>query len=1144
MQNTNNGDECATSWDIPVPVLTLLEYFVFCTMDLQEKIVEILRKEGPLHGRKIASLLESNYGIAADPAEVNLILYRQLKGVAAQNNNFEWILTGTSRTVYPERKPREGTSALSRLARYYLECLAKELGSGVSEFATSRYGDAYEQLRILPFDGRATDSIGATLVNKCKRSAGNLVFRIGYPLLLRRVQNRDQQTFMIVEPLFLFSVDNNEAIRFQKISLTDDDPQVNVKALESIMGSSRSSDVLLEAVEMYERLGLNASGDARPGYHELFLRLEQLHPHWNWQEPLNWNRLSDGPISRIEQPGIYNKAALFLSQRDKYTVGLERDLTQLAELRDIDYSDTALTPLLKGETQTKQSANHKILLEPLPLNEEQREAVRRGLSSRLTVITGPPGTGKSQVVASLIVNAIHDEQTVLFSSRNNKAVDVVYERVNGLSHRPVMLRLGSRFQTTLSEYLSGLLSAQITNDDHIRYQESKLAHDRILLDMAEVEKTEQHVIELRNKVDNLEVSVEQARTLLGDVLFAQGKHTTAETISRQDALIETLRRLMDYCDRKKQSIFIRLLWSKLAGRRLTRLNKALAEIGPQLKGLGLEPPDIAINEFSLPVLASYLQNAKHRNDALDQARIYFDTLAELNRTTDLFEASRKEKAIIAEMADVSIRLWTDWLQLAPSRMSREDRKVVGDYLALLNLIVASEESNRQIDRSLWARYYEFLPKIKHILPCWAVTSLSARGRIPLQAGFFDLVIIDEASQCDIASSIPLLYRAKRAVIIGDDKQLTHISGLTPPQDLQLLTKHQLDADFMGWSYSANSLFRLAASHAEAENTIALRDHHRSHADIIGFSNKFFYGENLRVATRYENLKRLNNGPAVRWLNVEGTCFRPSTGSIYNDKEVDAVIRELTRMVASGYDGTIGVVTPFHAQEIRIRDRIRQDADLADRLSLREFLCSTVHSFQGDERDVIVFSPVIAERASEGSITFLRNTGNLFNVAITRARAALIVVGDIRRCGSCDIPYLTRFIEYVGSLEQTNESDITSLDFGPKYPPVPEDVVVSEWEKIFYEKLYHAGIKTIPQVPEGQYRLDLALYHNGRKLDIEVDGEYYHRSWDGELLTRDRLRNQRMIELGWDVKRFWVYQIRDNMEFCIQSIKDWQEQVNP
>jgi superfamily I DNA and/or RNA helicase len=73
-------------------------------------------------------------------------------------------------------------------------------------------------------------------------------------------------------------------------------------------------------------------------------------------------------------------------------------------------------------------------------------------------------------------------------------------------------------------------------------------------------------------------------------------------------------------------------------------------------------------------------------------------------------------------------------------------------------------------------------QVANVMPGWAVTSLSAKGRVPFESGLFDLVVIDEASQCDIASVLPLLFRAKRAVIIGDPQQLRHISRLTAAND--------------------------------------------------------------------------------------------------------------------------------------------------------------------------------------------------------------------------------------------------------------------------------------------------------------------------------------------------------------------------
>ena len=110
--------------------------------------------------------------------------------------------------------------------------------------------------------------------------------------------------------------------------------------------------------------------------------------------------------------------------------------------------------------------------------------------------------------------------------------------------------------------------------------------------------------------------------------------------------------------------------------------------------------------------------------------------------------------------------------------------------------------------------------------------------------------------------------------------------------------------------------------------------------------------------------------------------------------------------------------------------------------------------------------------------------------------------------------------------------------GPDYPPVAQPELVSDWERLFYRKLWGAGLRPIPQYAEEKFLLDFALIRDGKKLNIEVDGERYHRDWNGELLRRDQLRNMRLIELGWDVMRFWVYQLRDELPACVERVEAW------
>ena len=172
-----------------------------------------------------------------------------------------------------------------------------------------------------------------------------------------------------------------------------------------------------------------------------------------------------------------------------------------------------------------------------------------------------------------------------------------------------------------------------------------------------------------------------------------------------------------------------------------------------------------------------------------------------------------------------------------------------------------------------------------------------------------------------------------------------------------------------------------------------------------------------------------------------------------------------------------------------------------------------------------------------------NSLYVFNVAITRVRAMLLVVGDKTVTGNCGVEYLEKFAQHVGQL--TDESNLNmaaeqDAEYGPKYPESVDRSKVSDWEVLLYEALHQAGIKTIPQYSIEQYILDLAVIDGDRRLDIEVDGERYHRNWTGELCRRDQIRNQRLYELGWDVMRFWVYEVRDEIDFCVNKVNQWVE----
>ena len=939
-----------------------------------------------------------------------------------------------------------------------------------------------------------------------------------------------------MDPVFLFPIEVDAKTGPR---LSDEMPILNFSVLSTFnsLGAGRPME---EAIKLAEDLGLFATNEGIPDPDELVLRLRTIRPEWDWREDTDPNLPPTAtPLSQIREQGIYNRAVVLTAERSPYTKGLEAELAELQKISETQLATTQLGQWLSGRKAQSSIPPAEALLEPLPLNSEQRLAVQRGLTQPLTVITGPPGTGKSQVVTSLLINAAYQGKRVLFASKNNKAVDVVEERVNGLGPRPILLRMGANeYRSKLADYLSNLLVATVTHDDQATFNEHRAIHERLRGEIGKLEEKQAQLLAARNLVDKLEQGVEIVRDQFGAELFASlAGFNASEIMAKANVLQEKAVGAI----RSQQTLFYRMFWPFVSKQRLIELQSAALAIKDLLHTVGISLPDVPTSDASAPSFLAIAADTMVRIPKAEAVRQYFAGIAIMQSIPSLECLAQSYAELTDKLASNSESLWAAWVRLQSATLTKKQRHALSEYAAILQLMVKADEANQKVGAEIWAKNCRLYPDVVQALSCWAVTSLSAKGRIPLDPGFFDILIIDEASQCDIASALPLLFRAKSVVIIGDPNQLKHISAMPASQDRQLMVKHDLIKDFARWSYSVSSLFDLARGFTDTGDIVALRDHHRSHNDIISFSNTQFYEGRLRVATRYARLKLpARDEPAVRWIPITGDVHRPPSGGAVNRAEAQAVVNRLSDLVLGRkYQGSVGVVSPFRAQANLITELARQNESLFLALTALDFMSDTVHRFQGDERDIMIFSPVISRNMPESGLGFLRSNKNLFNVAITRARAALWTIGDLQAALSSNVDYLVAFAHYTQELGKKRETGRNAAqDFGPEYPSVRNPVQVSDWERLLYKALYGAGVRTVPQYQEENYTLDFAVIDGDRKLDIEVDGERYHRDWTGELCRRDIIRNQRLIELGWEVKRFWVYQVRDDMDGCIRWVHSW------
>lgn len=974
---------------------------------------------------------------------------------------------------------------LKGLCKYYISCIALE--SNTTLRASMKDEQSFIGLPWLNKSALKQPLIGAFLRGNLEKEKDLL---IGYPIL---------KTKHFLSPLFIIHVTYNDGTHGKPEGFSIDEELLINKDIIDKYSTNEKTENIYELRELEAELGFTDGHAAFEDLSEKVSLLRTIRPEWEWSDELNIDNLKKGQIQITDADGILNRAILFAKEPTPYTVGLSNELANLESWGDLDIRHSILWKFIHKQFH-KNPSYTKEILEVLPLNDEQEMAVRSALSADVTLIAGPPGTGKTQVVANLIINAAIAGQNVLFTSKNNNAVDVVVKRVNALNKDlPLVLRYEKSAKQCISDYTQLWEKAKTKNDS---YSDAIDAYKRLYTSYDAKRAQKIQIVNNRNRLDELEQSVCAIRDKYPQLIGVLTIDEVDEIKNAYSAFLDNRKSLQEGPERLLDKLF-KERWGKRIVDDLNTdaqsINSFMTKYHP---GLNVTPQMTEREWMSFD---------NEFNSLIDDLGLIADYNSLLTQMCDSASLEQLDAAMMTEHIELQAKAktaWNSWLNQHIGTFNTQNRGELHDYISLLE--------HNHVD--------DYTPALKQMMPVSAITSLSARRRLPFREAVYDLLIIDEASQCDIASMIPLLMRAKRVAVIGDKKQLNHICLLSKQTDLSLILSNEIEPR---WSYRGSSIYDLAESMTESENIIQLRDHHRSFLDIIQFSNQEFYDNTLRIATDYSRLQSPNNGKPIlgmQWMDVKGKTVRPENGGAYNLKEAEGVIRILRRLAMElDFDGSIGVTTPFHLQAEMITKALERDAELHNHLELHnKILIDTVHKFQGDERDVIVFSPVVSVGTKSQSLMFLKSTGNLFNVAITRARALLVTVGDKEYCKKCGVSYLEHFAEYSCGEDAPVES--------------------SEWEHILQKALSDAGIPVTAQYHVDKYYLDLALFHNGKKLDIEVDGAMYHQTWTGELSYNDQLRNQALMREGWDIIRFWVQQVRDHLPWCITQIKKWMEVV--
>ncbi len=845
-----------------------------------------------------------------------------------------------------------------------------------------------------------------------------------------------------------------------------------------------------------------------------------------------------------DSPGVYNAAMVFTAKNESFH---KRLLFELNELREQDPEGTAAGILFgEGSEQSGQGAGEVVA--PLPLNESQERALERALEERLVVVTGPPGTGKSQLVTNVIASCWASGQTVLLASTNNQAVDVVAQRADAIDPG-LLIRTGNqKHRDAAKEKLLDLTKGPApTPDLNVLRRNAQRAREHVLAWRARLAERTEIELELAKVRLTTERLRDQARWDLCSCLegmdpeAAQRILTAAmERIRRRQsleaeagALSSTLESLAKDLDWDPASLGREEGSSTLDGfleraRRLgrSRLLKRWRWAAFSRK-LGLAK-DVSV----LPTLCETLETETRRREVEreltrlpechDTARDVLDrcgappppemwsALDSLEHIRDLaeFESSWARHRARLDRLNAADALWR-LVEEAEHEFRSASRELLGGLIAAgvaegtsgLREYAQSKTSTR-----IGVGFQGHFPKALPHLLAWASTSLSIGAAMPLEKGLFDLVVIDEASQCSLVSALPLLFRARRALIIGDPMQLSHIPGITKAQEEACVVSSGVDGEWLAEAHLSHRLHSLyAAFENVADHRMLLDEHYRSHPQIIEMANKLFYGGQLAVLTDPEGLTSVGDN-AVAWRDVEGLAVRPSSGSAHNEIEARAVAEQLGVLSRTLPETvSIGVVTPFAAQVRMIESAVREVLPKRWRAKVR-LEVGTAHRFQGGERDVIVFSPVLAEGIAETSASWLSGTPNLFNVAITRARSHLLIVGSLRYCRASDgaLGELARYVH-----ESRTADRVSAMGARGRLDSLAE-------ERLF-EALTDRGVVSEPKVRVGGYACDFLVEGQDTAINLECDG-FQHRSSSGRLRRQDLARDRLVEGLGMRVLR--------------------------
>ena len=725
-------------------------------------------------------------------------------------------------------------------------------------------------------------------------------------------------------------------------------------------------------------------------------------------------------------------------------------------------SDVALAKYLNPSSlQGKRTGCKYVPIFPFGCNNSQYTAVKNAMENQISVIQGPPGTGKTQTILNIIANILMQGKTVQIVSNNNSAIENVYEKLSSPRYNVgfVVAALGSSKNKKL----------------FVEHQDAAYPDFSFWKTQEDSSVLQNGIAELSSQLKNVFDKQEKLACLRQELsqLVTEQNHFN-QYIEESEVHIDSIK-----FKKKLSSKQWMLLWQEcqLISEEKTTIGfwfkiKALFKYGVTNWGIYKQDISKAITTFQ-----AMFYRAKQSELSVEIADIekYLNSV---------------NKNLLEELCNQSMVVLKD--KLARKYEGNSSRKIF------------SEDD-------LWKNSYDVLAEYPVILS----TTFSSRNSLNLNV-VYDYLIMDEASQVDIATGALALSCAKNVVIVGDTKQLPNVVT----NDIKTQAK-SIFVDFNvseGYQYTNSFLQSILDVMPNVTQTL-LREHYRCHPKIINFCNQKFYHGELIIMTTDKGEDDV--------LSVVKTVVGNHVRNHYSQRQIDVIKNEIIPKYVSNPEET-GIIAPYKNQVEALRKEIT-GIDAA-----------TVHKFQGKEKENIIISTV------DDEISDFADDPYLINVAVSRAKKKLmLVVTGNEQTKERNITELIDYIQY-NNFEVADSKIYSIFDYLYKQYTKERQVYLQKHKKVSKydsENLMYSLIEDIicankyssldvvcnfplnmliknPELlneQECRYalnpatHLDYLIYNRiGKKpvLAIEVDGYSYHKE-DTIQASRDLLKNHIM-----------------------------------